>query len=236
MQTFPLFGKEVTIPSELANFNVFRDKYENMTEKVFNEFTAQYKNKFNNVQQILEGYLHISSVHLTSMIDIAVNDLIANKIFDVDRDAFIKAFLAAHNGTLRVHKALGELESKYEEILDDQNEKDAYRKARRQNRGKWIGGGFGMEGAIKGAVQAGAFNAVSGIAHGAANVVGSAFSAIDASMKKSALFKDPDTFDDLLTAVVYDCQDVLFTLVDILKKNGTKIIAITKDDENRADI
>lgn len=233
-RTFPLFGQVVTIPLDLANYNVFHCRYQNMTEKVLNEFPIEYKKNFSGIEQVLAGYLALCEKYLSSVIKAAVNDLIHNKVFDIDADAFLELHKKRMRGFSCYH-AFEELEAKYENILDDQAEKNAYRTARRQNRGRWVGGGFGVGGAIKGAVQAGAFNAVGGIAHGTANVIGSAFSAVGTSVKKAALFNDSEILENLQFSLVYDCESVVFTLVEILKKRGYTIRAVNADEEKKAE-
>ena len=47
-----------------------------------------------------------------------------------------------------------------------------YRELRKQSRGKWVGGGFGLGGAIGGAAQAGLLNAGSGLLHSTVNIFG----------------------------------------------------------------
>ena len=46
-----------------------------------------------------------------------------------------------------------------------------YRMVQRASRGQWVGGGFGLKGAIKGAATAGALNAASGVFHGITDAV-----------------------------------------------------------------
>ena len=59
-----------------------------------------------------------------------------------------------------------------EEIEADQKRLDEYRRMRKETRTKFYGGGFGISGAIKGAMKAGAMNMVTGAAHDIANAAG----------------------------------------------------------------
>jgi len=234
MQTFLLYGEDITIPLELVNYNTLQGTYEKLAEKVCSEFTAQYKNKFNCIEDVIKGYMGLYEEHLMAAINAAVEDLIANNVYDVDANQFVKAHSEA--GRILGFDALDIIEEQFEDILEDQAAKNAYRTSRRQNRGKWVGGGFGLEGAVKGAAKAGALNVGSGILHGTANIIGSTFSAIGASAKKSALYNDPETFRILLYAVVQDCRDVKFTLSEILRKNGMNVKPVTKDGIEKATV
>ena len=235
MESFPLYGKEVDIPIELANFNVFRSKYYKMTEKTVADFTDQYKKKFSDIEQVIENCMDVYLNCLFSMVKAAIGDLITNKVFDIDSGKFLTALMKPQNGCLRGEKVLEVLEDKFIDIIDDQAKKNAYRTARRQGRSRVVGGGYGLGGAVKGMVTAGAINAGTGMVHGAANLVGSAFSSIGAGMKKASLFSDTNTFNDFRTALEADCHDVLFTLVNFLK-NKVRIKAVSTADERNADI
>jgi len=54
---------------------------------------------------------------------------------------------------------------KYSEIMNMKQELEAYRNAEKASRGRWQGGGFGVKGAIKGAVTASALNLGSDFLH-----------------------------------------------------------------------
>jgi hypothetical protein len=110
--------------------------------------------------------------------------LFANKILDINRDKFFSIHRKnGNNGTLQIENAYEWIQDKYEDIIEDQAAKSAYRRTRAQNRGRWVGGGFGIEGAVK----AGVLNAGSGIMHGAANIVGNTFSARSRNQKDNAV-------------------------------------------------
>lgn len=58
---------------------------------------------------------------------------------------------------------LEEVMNAYNDLVKDANELQRLRQLERAGRSQWTGGGFGLSGAIKGAVQAGALNAVTGV-------------------------------------------------------------------------
>lgn len=236
MQTFKLFDKEVEIPLELSNFNVFRERYIKLADNARKEFAAKYK-RFSNIEQVLDGYDNLCGELLDVIAGTAVSDLLANKVLDAEcATIYDELCRMDRHGMLHLEMALEEIQVKFEGIIEDQQAKVAYRRARKQNRGKWVGGGFGVQGAVKGAVQAGAFNAVGGLAHGAANAVGNTLTAVGAGIRKTALFADPSTFATLEAAIYQDCQNILYALVNILKKNGMKIRAVTDEDADKAQV
>ena len=82
-------------------------------------------------------------------------------------------------------EALAIVQEKYDSIVSRQEDAAEYRAARKNARSRWVGGGFGVEGALKGAATASAYNAVTGLGHSMFNAVGNAGSAIAASASKS---------------------------------------------------
>jgi hypothetical protein len=230
MQQFSLFNSELTIQQDLINFNNFRHKYIKLADDAKYSFTLEY-NKLSSMEQLFEKVPNIYYEKLTSIINKAVEDLVHNKVYDIDEERFADRLAKK----VQIAEVLSKLSDKYEEILEDQAEKDAYRTERRQNRGRFYGSGYGMSGAIKASINAGVLNAGTGLLHGAANVVGSAFSAIGAAAKKKALFSESTTFTSIINAAHHDFHLILFTLTDILQHNGIQIYQVTDrhiDDAN----
>ena len=109
----------------------------------------------------------------------------------------------------------------YEEILAKQqgeHERRAYRKA---TRGRVIGGGFGLSGAVKGMATAGALNMGAGLAHGTWNMIGNALTDISASSDKSDLYKKGrEALSGSLESSMMRLQTVL---VDMLNIKGVNL-------------
>ena len=83
------------------------------------------------------------------------------------------------------------VKKKFAEICDEKDNMDLQRQVNYENRARWVGGGFGMKGAIKGAVNAGILNAGSSIISGIGNsVVGSIEESI-IDRKKTTIVTDP---------------------------------------------
>jgi len=70
------------------------------------------------------------------------------------------------------------------------------------NRGHWEGGGFGVAGAIKGAVTASAMNLAGSAVHGVLDLASSTMQSAKVSSKKSKIFKDPQTIYVLSIALL----------------------------------
>ncbi|MCL1988732.1 MAG: zinc ribbon domain-containing protein [Firmicutes bacterium] len=220
---FPLFGHMVEIPQSLQNYNIFYKKFEKLAMKVEQDFIAEYKKNIHNLDDVINKSQAIYVNFLETAIKVAVEDLVSNGVYDIDAENFLNL----HKEKLSFPDTYHIVEEAYSEIIEDAAAKDAYRTHRRQNRDKWVGYGFGISGAMKASAKAGAMNMASGMAHGTFNLIGSAFTAIGASMEKDKIFNDPQLLENLAFATSNDCLRVATTLVELLKKKGFNIVTGT---------
>lgn len=112
------------------------------------------------------------------------------KIFDVSNQIFLKKYRTAY---MNVDSYIVPVVDALTDILEmDQAYKD--RKAiEKANRGHWEGGGFGVAGALKGAVTASAMNLAGSAVHGVFDLASSTMQSAKVSSRKSKIFKDPQT-------------------------------------------
>lgn len=236
MPSFKLYDKKIVVPMSLSNYNVFRDRYLNFACVARKEFSKKYKQKFHYIEDLLNDFHEVCKEVLDTVAQKAVNDLLRIKVLDATIDMIYEGLAKVNGGRMNLDIAYAEIEDKYFDIVTDQEMAAEDREERRENRSRWVGGGFGMQGAMKGAMEAGMLNAASGIAYGAANMVGNAFSAIGAEIKKSELFDNPSTFKTVDQAFYQDCKNILLVIINILKENGKEIKSITDDEIKKADV
>lgn len=106
-------------------------------------------------------------------------------------------------------KIIKQIKIEYADIDRRRMAEREYREQRKNNRGRWTGGGFGIKGAISGAVKAGAMNAVGGLAHSAFNAVGNMSSDISASQNKRQSAKEISKVDEILNDLAAGCLEFL---------------------------
>lgn len=155
------------------------------SKKAVKEFASSYHNwddaatasdyaygKFNSL--IKEGFLSCKSIALEH----SVYDYSVSKINEYQWKQITEPFRSAY------HKMNSDLNS----INQEQRNEEIAREIRKETRSRVIGGGFGIQGAVKGMAIAGAVNLGTGIAHSAFNLVGNAFSSWAASSARSDLY------------------------------------------------
>lgn len=98
----------------------------------------------------------------------------------------------------------------FAEIDHTVSEEKEYRQLRKDSRNRWEGGGFGLEGAINGAITAGTLNAASGLAHSVFNLIGNLGSEWSASSKKDKAIQK-------MKEISFDLSPSFKALSDILE-------------------
>lgn len=88
------------------------------------------------------------------------------------------------------------------------------RRMRKASRGRVVGGGFGLTGALKGMAMAGAINMGTGLLHGSVNTVGNLFTSISASSDRRSLYKEAKGY--LEEALSDSINSLLFFICDVL--------------------
>ena len=128
-----------------------------ITDEMINSIRKSSGNKFYAIVNILEHFYE-SSCNAISNLEESLG-LSKNKELYEDINDFIEE-------KIEEITAAGET---FQTLDTNLNLEKQYRELRRATRGRWQGGGFGVQGAVKGAIEAGIMNAVSDTAHVAVN-------------------------------------------------------------------
>ena len=102
--------------------------------------------------------------NVDAVVSKACDVLNENDIYDIGRTQFIRSYMSDFYDMYREN--LNSVFEAYSAILEDRDNMAEYRDWQKASRGRWVGGGFGMKGAIKGSVQASLMNAGSDLFHG----------------------------------------------------------------------
>lgn len=228
-KTFLLFNQELTIDETLLLAIYLRHKVMIAAKNAQKTFEEYYP-KFNSIEGLLKKGEDIAGEILAASAQSCVDALVGININFISANAI----LSNMRGSYFV-EGLNELEKWYLSVLQSEADKDAYRTARRKNRSKWVGFGFGIQGALTGAAKAGALNMLSGAAHGTANMIGKSFSMLGTSMNKSQVFNSKDTCNKLAMALYMDIFDWIYFLQATVEREGFDIKKITQVDEEQAE-
>lgn len=230
MTKFVLDKNEIVVSPEREIYNTIRRKYQAFAETASSQFSESFANNFKNIDDVHEKCTDVLMGFLRPVAEEAIHDLIAHKIFDVDVSELEEYF----SPYFYWNDDFSEIDEQYMAIVLKAEELDAYRTERRENRGKWIGGGFGIGGAVQGAMQAGAANMVGAALHGSFNILAKGMSAVGDGMKKNALYTDPATKAHLTNAVYRAVFNIHYALVVVLNEKKEVCIGGDVTDEAAA--
>ena len=110
-------------------------------------------------------------------------------------------------------------------INQAQSEEELEREIRKENRTRFFGVGFGVEGFVKATLVAGALNMGTGLVHSAFNMVGNTFTALSANSERS------DLYDNSLYGLQIAVRESFELLLNEIGKIVAKDVRIDKDKE-----
>lgn len=129
--------------------------YLEMAGNARNELCQVYR-ECKSINSVLQKVPDRASSILNQIIDNAVGLLFLHGV-NLTAEEFMSKYYYSHN--IDYANYCTSIVEKYSEILNMQAEMKAYREYEKASRSRWQGGGFGVKGAIKGAVTASVMNA-----------------------------------------------------------------------------
>ena len=165
-----------------------------------------FTESFNNMHKDLEGMLLFSIERIPICYEVAIKQSI-NFLNSYGYEGAVDTFLE-YIGGLRSEfmDEIGAIATNYEEIMMHVAEAEYNREIRKASRGMWQGGGFGIGGAIKGAITAKAMNTVSGAFHSMVNGIGNANTKAKAESEFRKFYNNEENIEKLTDML---CMDIL---------------------------
>lgn len=220
---FLLYGYEFCVPKEKEKYNEIRKKFDCLAKDAAENFGEIYKRQNSNIEDVVKKAPEQFAKSMNMVIEYCVDTLLANNIFSVDMDTFCNSSESLFDYWFQVYYQIAD---KVAELKYSQEQLDEYRVMRRKLRGKIIGGGFGVSGAIKGMATAGAMNAVIGVGHMLFNSIGKVVTSVSTAIAMNKIFEDPNTFILLKNAVYHTAFSTHLIMVKYLNDNTDKKIPI----------
>jgi len=224
----------IKFDSQFVQYNELYVEYNTEAYATAVNFISHIKQKCTDMESLI---VHCETELLTQLkpyIDKVVNKLIGEGFYDINTSHFIEKFY--QNKYYRFNDNFDEIADKFYEITLKKEQLDEYRTARRQNRGRIIGGGFGVGGAVEGMAMAGAANLAIGAVHGAFNLIGSAISSIKIHGQLKELYNSESLESALFNAVYWSVFNVHHAFRDAYQyfKNEPYGRLPTKDEKERS--
>ena len=210
--SFILNGQKIEYNSDVVTYIELRKKY----NALFKEHITNFFNKYKDAESAEEvisltanyGVEEVAAVYLGF-----ADYFLERGIYDFSAD-----YMEYKNGREYIFRPMIDEIKSIKKQLDDINEREEYERRRREyrkeSRGRFSSFGFGISGAITGALKAGALNIGTGLVHSAYNAVGNAVTSMNASSERGSVFSE--SRDSVINAVVESMNRVLPTVVDQL--------------------
>lgn len=236
MSGFFINGNQLKISDGREFYNDFRKMYTESAGVYADEFSKRYDRQLSNLDDLAKYAYGIGSeLFADAVSSLAIESLLVWDIYDIDNDRFINEYYKFYHTW---DDDFGVISDKYMEIVLKGQQLDEYHRARRLGRGRVIGGGFGLQGAAMGMVQAGAINMVFGAAHATLNGISKMISMGVDSYKKNAIFNDPLTKQTLVDGLYRAVFNIHYALIDVFAERVQNLpegIKINSEDVKKAD-
>lgn len=208
-----LFNRKIIIDDEIILFNDLRKEFDETIGLACNFSFKSELNRFKNIDELVEKLPILSNKYIDSIVDEAIKVLVSIKIYDYNVDMFKEEYLEDYFDYSEYYYGLRNL---YLKIIGHQDETNQQRQIERSNRSKWQGGGFGVSGAIKGAMTAGALNLGTGIFRGIGDSIVDVNDKSKIRKLKEWLFENEDVKLALIQGMEMCMWGIFQALIDLL--------------------
>lgn len=217
MEKFNLFGQEIIFSDAECRHKEIDGIYLLRSKEAYDEYMDFYKNtsreepgKF--IQALKNKCFNIVKGNLEKL----QKDLIETKIYSYDLERLTTEYSTQIWGGWSTR--IEDLEDEFNTIIEEKNNEIQYRNIRKESRGKWQGGGFGVTGALKGAATAGVFNGITGAGHTVVNVLGNASTRSQTRKKLRDLVNNKSYCSELATDLQMQIKQLKKVYIHILNK------------------
>lgn len=226
-----LYGHIIEFPAPKVFSNSIHRAYRPIEERWHNRIIDDFYKIFENLDEVYQNSDSLAQSVLCESVNAALGILVENSIYDIDEQNFLEGYLSKYE-IWDEHFEL--VASQYEAIIQETAQKDAHRTQRRLNRSKLVG--FGPAPSRENGYRspqsyANFSNAVDNIGHGIFNMMAKGVTAIENSIKKDKIFKNPTTVNALDSAVSSIILASKAAVIDALnERHSEKIHNYTKEE------
>lgn len=234
MTKYNISGNIITISTEVENERYLlnaTNEYINSVEKAFDSWYSS----MGSCSAVEKKADIIYNDSIAPLLKKGIDILNEQGVYSLDEKNLYDKYADCARSTIYFYEAVDEMQHKADAVDIRREEEELYRRARKAERGRVVGGGFGFGGAVKGMAQAGMMNAATGIAHSAVNAVGNIGSSISASSDKAILFKQYR--EPLKNALMKDLYNIRNAIRIALKKEAgivCKYVTVSESDKAKA--
>ncbi|WP_336775306.1 CFI-box-CTERM domain-containing protein [Paenibacillus sp. MMO-58] len=197
---FQVLGRTLSFSSDLVEYNKLRTLFSNHASKSKSTFFSYYQSNVKSFNDLFDKAIPTFIEMVTVSLKFGVSVLIKYDVDYVDLEKL--ADLATNE--IDILKYISHFIEASDKIAAYAENLSSYRNLSRAERGNWQGGGFGLSGAIKGALTASVLNVGTGMVRGIGDSLTNAGDRAKIAGMKNDFFTDHQTLA-LLTEGVHEC-------------------------------
>lgn len=210
--TFEIAGRALAFGSNVIAYNSLHKRFIEKAQIIKADFVKYYSASTHTYERLFAQDIPKFLESVSLAVRFGVSILVEYGIMDVDFD-YLCEFAA---DDINVMRTLGPIKDKVDEIEQFAIERGYKRNLSRMNRSEWVGGGFGLAGAIKGAVQAELLNAGTNLFRGLKDTVVNAADCAEITRMQNDLANSNRTTFYMTEGLFYCCESVFYAVWRIL--------------------
>jgi TPR repeat protein len=209
---FPLAGDTLQFGHELDLYNSVRREFVIEAYRNKNIFCQAYRENVSGFDSMCECGVDLFYERIRHAISLGVDILVKFGVREYDYSRLLKKYLER----VDVDSYLDVLQKKVGEVEETVNNLKEYRNSQRNSRSEWAGGGFGLSGAISGAMKAGMLNMGTRAIRGIGDSITDSNDRRKIEKMKERVFEDTAIVSSLEYGVGCCSFNVFIILADIL--------------------
>ena len=216
IKEYHIAGRVIRTTQEDENTAYFTKMY----QKIASDCCEKFKNKLDGMISV-EEMLNKTNELVERYLDYALEQTIYyfrnHGIYSLDKTLFIQKYCTGFEAWDAAYESIYE---KYAQIVGKEAELKEYRELRKQSRGRVVGGGFTFKGYVKGVVQAGAINMVTGLAHDFVNSIGNSITESATQNKLKKLYNNSNTWNTLINGLYDSIMHLQIDMMNALNRES----------------
>lgn len=209
---YTVSGQHIIIEDDLAYYASIGRQFSTYAIEALQDAAKRYRAEVSGFDDMSDGMNRIYLDSVSQAVAMGRDILLEAGIMDYD----IKRLIAACGKSIEIAPYLAPMVKAVQQLHHNVDSLMEQRAIERSNRSEWVGGGFGISGAISGALKAGMLNMGTNALRG----IGDAFT--DSSDRrqiekwKLAIYNNEDYRSRFLNGIYYCCMNVFETVKDIM--------------------
>lgn len=206
-----LIGSNFTVSDKLLNYRNARIYFEEQYIQILDEFYNDF-DKYTSIENLINEIRSDFRQHINKLFKVCVKICADEGIYNIDTQSLYE--ICDKQGDFEAfYNICNSLLSKYAQLENQEAQRQQMKQLQRQNRSSWSGGGFGLQGALKGAATAGALNAGTGLFRAVGDGISDSSARKKHEAKKKNILTSDSTINNLYYGLEVSMKNVFDTLI-----------------------